>query len=218
MVVLTGRVASATDLCSPRCNVEATILGGYLELGQQGVMGTVGGYTFAARVNSLGSFNNDGVQLTEFGWSIHRCADGTLDGYHWFYAWQTTTTFNEWPYPCTSDTGLTQVSGSHTYSVDHRYDGYRGSYDWFFVLDGTTAEEPADFGWSIGHPYTNEERHSTSDSWTTGPVFGTLQFKSSSGWYAWAGGKCFQDNDPDLQNFFINNQTIQVALGGANCP
>lgn len=198
-----------------QCNVEATITGGFLEQGVQSTFSTVAGNTAQQRVNSvlligqnvcITQGQNTYPDQVEVGWwqnvgqslpTIFRfyCIDGSYN---------------------TLSVG--SVSGSHTYRVE-----YFSPLDrWDFTVDsGALWSTHVNAGsWTTNHPATNAERDSSADSFSVGPVFGSLQYRTATAWHQWSelGAKCFYDNDPALRNdILMQINSVRVIIGAASC-
>jgi hypothetical protein len=114
--------------------------------------------------------------------------------------------------------GQSSISGSHTYEIS-----YSSAYNrWDYLIDGGSlwSTHTATNGWNAAHPITNVERHSQSDTFTLGPVFNSLYYRTCCTWSTWQslGAKCYGDNDPDLENRLpISNDYLLVAQGSGSC-
>jgi hypothetical protein len=158
-------------------------------------------------VNSLLIIQSSTEQV-EIGW-YQQLGDPL---YHYFRA----TVFNG-VYNLLSSQG--GISGSHTYEVSYSAANNR----WDYTIDSGSlwSTHTSTNGWTTAHPATNVERHSQSDSFSVGPHFYSLYFRTSSMWKTWStyGAKCLFDDDPDLANQLpmLPDNSLLVALGAGNC-
>ena len=203
-----------------QCNVEATIAPGFLEQGVQSTFFTVTGNTAEQRVNSIALDRDNGplgeqcivngfqvIEQVEIGW-LQDVGDPA--GIRYFRVYCINKTF--------SQLLGSSISGTHTYRVEYSASLNR----WDFKIDGGSlwSTHAAAVGWNTGHPVTNAERDSRQDSFTVGPAFQSLWYRSSANWIQWnqLGAVCFFDNDPDLKNSIrMDINSVIVLLGAGGC-